>query len=62
MSIAYIDEIVEEYAKNLFKSRDKDYKSVCKGNSWSDLTKTIDYKKLRFVKLLKKNFWNFFFM
>lgn len=59
MTIAYIDEIVEEYAKNLFKSRDKDYKSVCKGNSWSDLTKLIDYKKLRYL-FIYKNF-NFFY-
>ena len=47
MTVAYIDEIIEEYAKNLFKSRDKDYRNMCKGNGWSDLTKFIDYKKLR---------------
>ncbi|CAF0772600.1 unnamed protein product [Brachionus calyciflorus] len=47
MSVAYIDELIEDYARALFKSRDKDYKSICKGNGWSDLTKTIDYKKMR---------------
>lgn len=57
MSIAYIDEIIEDYAKNLFKARDKDNRSICKGNGWNDLTKLIDYKKLR-VRHCKPNYQN----
>lgn len=48
MTIAYLDEIIEDYAHGIFRMREKDfYKSLGKAHGWNELTKVIDYKKLR---------------
>jgi hypothetical protein len=49
MSIAYINEIVENYAHKLFKDYERDlYKKIGKDCGWKDLVKNINYKKLRY--------------
>lgn len=48
MAISYISDIIEEYAHKIFKSNEKNlYKVVGKNNGWNEMTKIIDFSKLR---------------